>query len=267
VRVISKIHCKWGEWSLVEAVLLALREFQNMAVTPDFVHLMSAADFPIRPIADMRKFLQRYPDQDYIESYDITKKPWVKGGLSLERFEFFFPANYQTNRKTFNLFVYLQRKIKMKRKIPLSLTPRMGSQWWTLRWGTCEKILDFIKQHPKVVRYFRSTFIPDESFFPTLVGHLIPYGEISNTQLLFHHFTPIGRPFIIYTDHIPIVRKLPHFFIRKVTSSARNSLWDAVKNRNSPIPRPIYLVRAHALVANAIDNNHHFSNATIGHID
>ncbi len=262
VRVISKIHCKWGEWSLVEAVLLALQEFQSMANKPDFVHLMSAADFPIRSIADMRKFLQRNPGQDFIESHDITKKPWVKGGLSMERFEFFFPVNFRTSRQTFLLLTRIQRMIRMKRKIPFALTPCMGSQWWTLRWATCEKILDFIRQHPKVVRYFRSTWIPDESFFPTLVGHLIPRGEIANIQLLFHHFTPIGRPYIIYSDHVSIVRKLPHFFVRKVSPSARDSLWKAVQNRKSPIPRPKHLACVHALIAKEIDRNYEHASST-----
>lgn len=256
VRVISKIHCRWGEWSLVEAVLLALEEFQSMSDKPDFVHLMSASDFPIRPIADMRNFLQRYPNQDYIESHDITKKAWVKGGLSMERFEFYFPVNFRSSRQTFLLIARLQRMLKMKRKIPLAMTPHMGSQWWTLRWSTCKKILDFTKQHPKIIRYFRSTWIPDESFFPTLVGHLIPHGEIANIQLLLHHFTPVGRPYIIYSDHVPIVRKLPHFFVRKVSPSAREPLWKAVQNRKSPIPHPTNLSFIRIKIAEAIDRNY-----------
>ncbi len=264
VRVISKIHCKWGEWSLVEAVLLALKDFQCMSERPGFIHLMSASDFPIRPISDMREFLERYPDQDYIESYDITKKPWVKGGLSMERFEFFFPVNFRTSRKTFNRLVYLQRKINMKRKIPLSMTPHMGSQWWTLRWNTCEKILNFISKHPKITRYFRSTWIPDESFFPTLVAYLIPHGEISNIQLLMHHFTPIGRPYIIYTDHVSIIRKIPHFFIRKVSSSARDALWQVMSNRKSPIPHPRILAHVHDLLCKTIDRNYEFNDRTQG---
>lgn len=266
VRVISCIHCKWGEWSLVKAVLLALKVFQTMSEQPDFVHLMSAADSPIRPIADMKEFLTRYPDQDYIESYDITKKPWVKGGLSMERFEYFFPVNFRTHRKIFNKLVFLQGLIGMKRKIPLGLTPRMGSQWWTLRWSTCFKVLSFIESHPQIIRYFRTTWIPDESFFPTLVGYLIPHSEITNIQLLLHHFTPIGRPYIIYADHIPTVKKLPHFFIRKVSPSARAELWNAVKDRKSPIPHPRVLSRIHKRLGNIIDHNYEFPANAPGHV-
>ncbi|MES2982339.1 MAG: beta-1,6-N-acetylglucosaminyltransferase [Verrucomicrobiota bacterium] len=266
VRVTSKIHCKWGEWSLVEATLLMLRIFEKMPDKPDFIHLMSGADFPIRPIADMQEFLRRHPDQDYVESYDITKKCWVKGGLSMERFQFFFPVNFRSSRKTFNRLVGLQRTFGIRRKIPLALTPHMGSQWWTLRWSTCQKILEFIDKNPRVVRYFRSTWIPDESFFPTLIGYLIPRSEISNIQLLLHHFTPIGRPYIIYQDHIPLVCKIPHFFIRKVTPSAREAVWEAARHRKSPIPHPRDLARVHHLLSTAIDKNYELTDSMPGYI-
>jgi hypothetical protein len=154
VHVVSKVHCVWGEWSLVEAVLVALREFDRMPDKPDYIHLMSGSDFPIRPIADLEEFLRRNPDKDFIECCDITKRRWVKGGLSMERFRFFFPVNFRTSRKTFDRIVRWHRKLHIRRKIPFGMTPHMGSQWWTLRWHTCATILGFLDKNPKVIRYF-----------------------------------------------------------------------------------------------------------------
>lgn len=266
VRVISEVHCVWSEWSLVEAVLVALREFTRMPEKPDYVHLLSAADFPIRPIEDLEKFLGQNAGKDFVECCDITKRKWVKGGLSLERFWFYFPVNFRTQRKTFDCLVYLQRIWRIRRKIPLGMIPHMGSQWWTLRWSTCEKILDFVEDHPKVVSYFKSTWIPDESFFPTVIAHLIHHSEIVNIQLLIHHLTPNGRPYIIYKDHIPLIRKLPHFFIRKVADSARDELSDVMQIRNRALPRLRHLARAHDLVCNAIDHSYRHSVIVPGHI-
>ena len=42
----------------------------------------------------------------------------------------------------------------------------IGSQWWCLRRRTIEMILDFLKQRPDVIRFFSTTWIPDETFFP-----------------------------------------------------------------------------------------------------
>ena len=43
---------------------------------------------------------------------------------------------------------------------------------------TVEWILDFTRQRTDVMRFFRSTWIPDETFFQTLVRHLVPESEI-----------------------------------------------------------------------------------------
>jgi hypothetical protein len=256
VRVISTVKCAWGEWSLVEAVLHALEEFRMMHDKPDYIHLMSAADLPIRPLADMKNFLNLYSGFDFIEAHDITKKRWVKGGLSFERFQFFFPVNFRNSRVTFDWLVRIQRFLKFKRNIPLFMTPHMGSQWWTLRWQTCEKVLAFTKQNPHVVRYFRSTWIPDESFFQTIISHLIPGNEIANTQLLFHHFMPDGSPYVVDAEHVKVLRKIPHFFVRKVPSDVRGKIIDAVSIRQSPtIPKPRHLNKTRNILSRLIDQN------------
>lgn len=253
VRVISTVKCAWGEWSLVEAVLHALEVFRAMPDKPDFIHLMSAADLPIRPLADMKKFLNLYSGFDFIEAHDITKKRWVKGGLSLERFRFFFPVNYRESRVTFDWLVRIQRFLKFERNIPMSMTPHMGSQWWTLRWQTCDKVLAFTRQNPHVARYFRSTWIPDESFFQTIIAHLIPQNQIANTQLLLHHFMPDGRPYVVDAEHVNILRKMPHFFVRKVLPAERFTILKSVNPRKSRTPKIKHLVAARKLVTKCLD--------------
>jgi tetratricopeptide (TPR) repeat protein len=265
VRVVSQVHCVWGEWSLVEAVLVALREFERMPEKPDYIHLMSGADFPIRPIADLQEFLRRHPDKDFIECCDVTQRRWVKGGLSMERFRFFFPVNFRTSRKTFDRIVRWHRKLHIRRKIPLGMTPHMGSQWWTLRWSTCAGILEFLRKNPRVISYFRSTWIPDESFFQTVLAHLIPRREIADLQLILHHLTPTGRPYVVYPDHLPLVRKLPHFFVRKVAPSALDGIEALARTRRSPIPRPPQLARVRDRIRAAIDSNYEHHTSVPGH--
>ncbi|MEX1115796.1 MAG: beta-1,6-N-acetylglucosaminyltransferase [Akkermansiaceae bacterium] len=264
IQVISKVHCVWGEWSLVEAVLLALREFAKMPDPPDYIHLMSGADFPIRPIDDLKEFLRRSPNLDFVECCDITQRPWVKGGLGRERLRFFFPFNFRTSRESFDRLVRWQRKLKIRRRMPLNLAPHMGSQWWTLRWSTCRKVLDLIAKHPKVPRFFRSTWIPDESFFQTVIAKVVPKSEIADLQLMFHHLGPSGRPYVFYNDHLPVIRKLPHFFIRKVSPAAVELFKNPVSRPDRPIPRQRHLVRARDLVRARIDANHLFEGSVPG---
>ena len=268
ITVISKVHCVWGEWSLVEAVLLALREFAGMSDPPDYIHLMSGADFPLRPIAQVKEFLRLNPGVDFIESCDISKNSWVKGGLGKERFRFFFPFNFRTHRKAFNFMVRWQRRLNIRRRMPLGLRPHMGSQWWTLRWSTCEKVLEFTAKNPRVAKFFKSTWIPDESYFQTVIARIVPRREIADLQLMFHHLTPSGRPYVFYNDHLPILRRLPHFFIRKVSPEAFD-VWGQLQQferSHSRIPSQIFIARARTLIRNQIDLNHKFTTTVPGHL-
>ncbi len=267
VRIISKEHCVWGEWSLVEAVLHALREFDSMPHAPDYIHLMSGADFPIRPIADFKEFLKRNPDFDFIECCDISQRAWVKGGLGRERFRFYYPVNFRTSRKTFDRLIRWQRKLKIRRKMPRDLYPHMGSQWWTMRWSTCKKVIDYTRDHPEVPKFFRSTWIPDESYFQTLVARLIPKKQIADLQLMFHHLTPSGRPYVFYNDHLHVVKRLPHFFVRKISPHAKE-LWTNLYNPGQSqrrIPSRKLLAAVRNLVQAKIDLNHKFTTNVPGY--
>jgi hypothetical protein len=269
IHVISKVHCVWGEWSLVKAVLLAVREFKGMSNPPDYVHLMSGADFIIRPLVQLKEFLRKNPSLDFIECCDISKQAWVRGGLEEERFQFYFPFNFRTNRKAFDRLVHWQRKYKIRRRMPLGLKPHMGSQWWTLRWSTCEKVLDFTAANPKVPGFFKTTWIPDESYFQTIIAKLVPHSEIANLQLMFHHLTPSGRPYVFYNDHLPIFRKTPHFFIRKVSPDA-SLLWEFLSKpgfHSKRIPRIKYLHSIRDYLRNRIDDNHEHKLSVPGHPD
>jgi hypothetical protein len=268
IRVISKVHCVWGEWSLVDAVLFALQEFKTMPNLPDYVHLMSGADYPIRPLAELKNFLRIYPNQDFIECCDISQKSWIKGGLEKERFRFYFPFNFRTHRKAFDRLFRWQRKLKVRRRMPMGLKPHMGSQWWTLRWSTCDKVLNFTKSNPSVPRFFKSTWIPDESYFQTVIAAIIPTKEIANLQLIFHHLTPSGRPYVFYNDHLDLIQRIPHFFIRKVSPEASN-LWAQLgkpRSQSRRIPSCKSLQKVSEILKTRIDENHNFSSSLPGHV-
>ena len=70
------------------------------------------------------------------------------------------------------------------------------------------------------MRFFRSTWIPDETFFQTLVRHLVPEGEISNRSLTFLLFTDYGMPVTFYNDHYDLLLSQDYLFARKISPDA-----------------------------------------------
>ncbi len=108
----------------------------------------------------------------------------------------------------------------LQRAIPDDLQVMIGSQWWCLRRRTVEAVLDFIAKRPDVVRFFRTTWIPDETFFQTLVRHLVPEKEIRSRTLTFLMFTDYGMPVTFYNDHYDLLLGQDYLFARKISPEA-----------------------------------------------
>jgi hypothetical protein len=96
----------------------------------------------------------------------------------------------------------------------------IGSQWWCLRRSTIERILEFTRERPDVMRFFRTTWIPDETFFQTLVRHLVPGTEIRSRTLTFLMFTDYGMPVTFYNDHYDMLLSQDFLFARKISPEA-----------------------------------------------
>jgi hypothetical protein len=99
----------------------------------------------------------------------------------------------------------IQKRLGLKRAVPADLEIMIGSQWWCLRRRTVEWILSFARKRRDVMRFFATTWIPDETFFQTLVRHLVPGHEIQSRTLTFLMFTDYGMPVVFYNDHYDLL--------------------------------------------------------------
>lgn len=209
--------CSWGRFSLVQATQDAAALLLEKWPECTHVFLASGSCLPLRPVSDLTAFLAVHPQRDYIESVDANEVGWVIGGLNRERFTLYFPFDWRKHRKLFDWSVSLQRYLKVKRKLPRGLYPHLGSQWWCLTTTTLRAILND-PQRESFDRYFRHTWIADESYFQSLVRrHSAKIESISLTLSKFDHK---GRPFTAYDDHIELLEESRSFVARKIWPGA-----------------------------------------------
>ncbi|GGF52428.1 hypothetical protein GCM10011402_00450 [Paracoccus acridae] len=97
----------------------------------------------------------------------------------------------------------------------------IGSQWWCLRRHTVEALLALIAERPDLPRFFRSTWIPDETFFQTLVAHLVPKAQIRRRSPTCLMFTDYGMPVTFYNDHYDLLTRQDYLFARKISAEAQ----------------------------------------------
>ena len=250
IRFSKRHRCEWGTWGLVAASQSAsevmLKEFPGVR----HVYLASGSCLPLRPVSELIEYLAARPATDFIESATLADVPWTVGGLDDERFTLRFPFAWKKHRRLFDGYVEVQRRLKLQREMPDGLVPHMGSQWWCLTRQTLSAIL----QDPRrrvYDRFFKQVWIPDESYFQTLVR--LYSRRIESRSLTLSKFDFQGKPHIFYDDHLQLLRRSDCFVARKIWPYA-DRLYNAFLNapgdnlkRTEPNPGKIDRIFAKAV--------------------
>ena len=217
IRFSDRFACDWGTWGIVAATQAAsavmLREFHEVR----HVFLASGSCLPLRPLEELKAYLGTRPRVDFIESVTTEDVGWTIGGLNMERFTLRFPFSWRQQRKLFDGYVRLQRRVGYKRQVPPGLVPHLGSQWWCLTRQTLSAILEN-PERAEIDRYFRRVWIPDESYFQTLVRQYS--SNVESRSLTLSKFDFQGKPHIFYEDHLQLLRRSDCFVARKIWPQA-----------------------------------------------
>ncbi len=217
----KRVRCGWGEWSLVQATLNAVQSAVEAFPRATHFYMLSGDCMAIKSAEYAHRFLDN-TELDFIESFDFFESDWIKTGMKEDRLVYRHVFNERHRKQLFYASLNMQRRLGLQRKIPHDIQVQIGSQWWCLRRQTIEKILEFARQRSDVLRFFRTTWIPDETFFQTVVRHVVPEAEISTRTLTFLMFTDYGMPVTFYNDHYDLLLGQDYLFARKISPEARD---------------------------------------------
>jgi Family of unknown function (DUF5927)/Core-2/I-Branching enzyme len=217
IRFSLRAACEWGSFGLVQASIYAstlmLADFPQVS----HVLLASGSCLPIRPVRALQAHLASHPDTDFIESVTTADVGWTVGGLNQERFTLRFPFSWKRQRRLFDGYVALQRTLRFRRRVPKGLVPHLGSQWWCLTRPSLQAVLS-LPDRPKLDHYFKRVWIPDESYFQSLVRQVST--RIESRSLTLSKFDYQGRPHVFYDDHLHLLRQTDAFVARKIWPQA-----------------------------------------------
>lgn len=217
---VKRIKCGWGEWSLVQATLYAVQAAVDTFPRATHFYMLSGDCQPIKTADYIHDYLDNN-DCDFIESFDYFDSDWIKTGMKEERLIYRHFFNERTQKWRFYTSFNLQKRFGLTREIPHDVQIQIGSQWWCLRRQTIEAVLEFTHERKDVMRFFRTTWIPDETFFQTIVRHLIPEKDIRTRTLTFLMFTDYGMPLTFYNDHYDLLLSQDYLFARKISPEAK----------------------------------------------
>jgi hypothetical protein len=118
-------------------------------------------------------FLDRN-DKDYVESFDFYDSERINTGFKEEPLIYRHWFNERTQKRRFYWSFWAQRKTGWTRPAPADVQIMIGSQWWCLRRRTIDAILDLTKTRRDVMRFFRTTWTPEETFSKPWCGTSYP---------------------------------------------------------------------------------------------
>jgi hypothetical protein len=160
----KRYRCYWGGFGIVRGTVSCIQTALHLNLPFDYAFLLSGQDYPIKTSNYIRKFISENNGREFIHSFPCDEpNPFSHNGGA------FNPMN----RVQFWTIFFRSRhvQIKLKRKFPLGLRPHIGSQWWCLSKACIEYLKTFIEKNRAFVSYFRWTFIPDESFFQSILSN------------------------------------------------------------------------------------------------
>jgi hypothetical protein len=220
VRFAQRARVGWGQWGVVQGALNCLRVIDEAGWSPDYVYQLSGMDYPIRSSAELVSFLRRNRGDEFIESVPADTVSWVKSGPQRERYLYHWWFNWRAQPKLSDFMFWLQKTLGFKRPFVRGITPYIGSQWWVLTWATLKKVME-VAADPEVIAFFKTTLVPDELFFQTLVRHAAPKAHVTNCSLTLYQFTDYGYPVVYYSDHVDYLVRQPFFMARKISPHDR----------------------------------------------
>ena len=220
-----------------------------------YVALMSAQDYPIKPIEELLKFLNANYPKPYIDCTPYSLDNWVYHKFCHSPFYGrWYGSVYQKHGVYGKIGRHLVRMFdKMFLKVSNDMFTKLrkhsinlygGSQWWILPLQMVKEILEITKRE-KVLTAKLFNCIPDEIFFQTIGMmtsfadkiELNPKEQISQNSLTYANFAPPGKvfcghPYIIKIDDWAWLKDYPHYIARKFDINVDREIFDIIDNNH-----------------------------------
>ncbi len=203
----------WGDFSLVQATLNLIEACLSDADNEKqfgYLSLLSGQDYPLVGIPQLKRHLALKPDAEHISYFTLPHDGWAMNG-GLDRVRKFHNPGLRERIRTSG--IPGGRYLGAALALALLKVPRLGGvpgggtiyggwQWWTLTSSCARFVLDYAERNPKFVHFFRSTFIPDELFFQTVILNSPLASQVSGNYRRYIEWDGI-KPRVFTLDDLP----------------------------------------------------------------
>jgi len=222
VRFVSPcIHTSYGDFSLVEAMMHALRLLYERPDSPDWFVLLSGVDYPIKPANKILQDLASSPFNVHIHHEQIVYKSFERD-WQRKCFARYCTVNFQfpipnLHRRKKIAAVKLRHPLLTSPFLPFSknLSCFAGEQWFCADRKAAQYLIKFYKEKPALAYHYRKVKVPDESYYQTVFCNA-PHLKVSDDNLRYIDWSEGGAsPKTLGIKDLPSIHASPAHFARK----------------------------------------------------
>jgi hypothetical protein len=236
-----------------------MRWLEKQSKGYDWLVVLSGQDYPVRPLVDLEEELAHSEYDGYFYHFEAGNESEASAlpmrwspALVDERYHFEYSV-LKANPTFFDRVVWrMPREILARTKnyrlhtsfgIMLGSRPQRlpftqdfklygGSYWLTINRRAVRAVLDFVDDHPEIVKYFRDIVVPEEVFLQTVLANNKDL-RLSSRELRFYEFETggHGHPIVIGMADLDRVMASGCYIARKFDMKRDPELLDEIDRR------------------------------------
>lgn len=225
--VVNRTSIYWAGYGTIQATINGFKEIPRKY---DYVNVISAQDFPIKPADYIYQYIANRNGKEFITCESIDGS-WSEAASRVRKYHLInwrIPGRHRLET--------LINKLLPARKFPFDHKIVGRANWFTLTPEAINYSLDFIDRHPELVRYYKLCWGADEFIFSTILYNSTFKERIIDNLVYVDWSGPkTGHPKILRAEDFGRLTASPKLFARKFdmeTDSVIFSLLEDWINKN-----------------------------------
>ena len=197
--------CNWGGFSLVEAIMKSIEQIKQTGISYDFVNLISAQDYPLKPAAEIYDFFNEKKGCSFLSFDDSRDSLWWQSAEKRYAVFHFTDMNFRGKY----IVQAIANTLMSKRKFPAAMELYGGNKscWWTISMEAAVYLASYLRENPKMMNFLRLTWGCDEFIVATILMNSPFKDKIVNENYRYIDWSAgLAHPKILLTeDHKGII--------------------------------------------------------------
>lgn len=211
----------WAGYGTIQATINGLQEIPGSQY--DYINVISAQDFPLKPAEFIYKYFLKNKPKQFI-TCESVEHTWKEAEVRIKKYHLInwqIPGKYQLEK--------IINSVLPERKFPLDYTIVGRSNWFTITSDAARHLLDFLKVHPEIIRFFKYSWGADELIFSTILYNSKYKDQIEDNLVYVDWSEGKAHPKILRTEDFNSLRSSEKLFARKFDSDADATILDMLE--------------------------------------